>query len=58
MFLWTQNLKTEGKKIVNGNGTEVILKGFENGISISLLANITQLDTTEVIQILKDNNLK
>ena len=31
MFLWTQNLKTEGKKIVNGNGTEVILKGMGLG---------------------------
>jgi aryl-phospho-beta-D-glucosidase BglC (GH1 family) len=26
-FIWSQNLKTEGKKIVNGNGDEVILKG-------------------------------
>ncbi|MDN3642847.1 carbohydrate-binding protein [Lutimonas halocynthiae] len=26
-FIWSQNLKTEGKKIVDGNGNEVILKG-------------------------------
>jgi hypothetical protein len=26
-FIWSQNLKTDGKKIVNGNGDEVILKG-------------------------------
>ena len=25
--IWSQNLKTEGKKIVDGNGNEVILKG-------------------------------
>ena len=26
-LIWSQNLKTQGKKIVNGNGEEVILKG-------------------------------
>ena len=26
-LIWSQNLKTEGKKIVDGNGDEVILKG-------------------------------
>ena len=31
MFLRSQNLKTEGKKIVNGNGAEVILKGMGLG---------------------------
>jgi hypothetical protein len=54
MTLYAQ-IKDEGKL---EEKNEVILKGFENEISISLLANITQLDTTEVIQILKDNNLE
>ena len=26
-FIWSQNLKTQGKKIIDGNGDEVILKG-------------------------------
>ncbi len=46
--------KDEGK--IEGK-IEVILNGYPNGITISMLSNITNFSETQVIQILKDNNL-
>lgn len=34
---------------------EVILKGFDGGLKISILANITDLNEETVIKILKEN---
>ena len=48
----------QGEELGKDKGkTEVILKGYPNGITISMLSNITNFSETQVIQILKDNNL-
>jgi hypothetical protein len=41
----------------NEKAIEVVLKGFENGISLSLLSNISGFSEAQVIAILKENNL-
>jgi predicted transposase/invertase (TIGR01784 family) len=47
-----QKGKLEGK--LEGK-TEVILKGYDNGVSLAILTNITDLTVAEVTRILKKN---
>ena len=40
---------------IQKNQIEVVLKSYDNGISIALISNITNLSEEQVMEILRDN---
>jgi len=49
-------LKQEGEQIgIHKNQIDVVLKSHDNGISIALISNITNLSEEQVRAILKEN---
>ena len=53
---YKQEGRQEGEQIgIQKNQSDVVLKSYDNGISIALISNITNLSEEQVKEILKEN---